>query len=289
MKKVSIVIVTHNSAKYIGKCLSAVFSDIGDIDSQIILIDNFSDDSTLEIVSKFTSVELIKNNSNRGFAVACNQGIKKSQSDKILLLNPDLIVHRGAIGKLMEYFASNDEVGVIGGQLVNPDGSRQFSAGHYPTLGNLLFDRLPLVNKKNPVYFQRNEKFYHSIQHPDWLVGCFLMVKKEVFEEVGLLDERYFMYVEDVDFCYRARQAGFKIVYYPEANAVHYDLGKDEKNRYNKAIHQRIGQLIFFEKFYSEKKFNKLKTLLKLEFFLRRKLFAKSDFYTKYQSFLNSY
>jgi len=284
--QLSIIIVTYNSAKYIRECLQSISQTMGELKSEIIIIDNNSTDQTLELVQYSGNLHIIKNDSNMGFAAAVNQGIEQSQGDLILLLNPDTETEKNSLQKLINFIQSDRKVGIAGSRVLNPDKTLQYSIGRFPTVINLIIDRIPFLNTIFPAYFERRHRKYQNVQYPDWAAGPYLLIKREVIEKVGGFDEDYFMYMEEVDLCYRARKAGWRTAFCPDAEVIHYDLGKSEKNRYNKTIYQRLGLLLFFKKFYSSLRFNRIRQLLKIELVLFNNKFQQGEPLDKYKKSL---
>lgn len=288
MFQLSVILVTYNSADYIEKCLRSVINQTHGLGCQIIVVDNHSSDETVEIIKRFQNIQLFQNTENVGFARAANAGIQHAGGQYVLLLNADTLVKEGAMLTLLKKLQTNAKVGIAGGRLENPDGSLQYSMGKFPTITNLLFDRVPVINLLWPVYFQRHAEYYQKDQHPDWVAGSFFMIRREVINSIGLFDEKYFMYMEEVDFCYRAKKAGWLVGFYPAAAITHFDLGKSPEKRYNKAVYQRLGVVRFFEKFYAPAKLKQLKWWLRLELALRRTELAKSQLFNGYQQTLNN-
>ncbi|MFA6552996.1 MAG: glycosyltransferase family 2 protein [Patescibacteria group bacterium] len=288
MHILSIIIVTFSCADYLERCLRSVKDWLTGIDYQLIIVDNNSSDGTAEIIKRFPEVVLIQNNENRGFGAACNQGIRQASGSHVLLLNADTVIQKGNVRELLGLLQNIPSIGIIGGQLKNSDGSIQPSTGRFPSVTSLVFDKLPVINRVLPVYFQRRAGYYQKEQWPDWVAGSFFMINREVINKIGLFDESYFMYMEDVDYCYRARQAGWQVAYYPQAVITHFDLGKSEGKRYNKAIYQRLGLMRFFGKFYRPNKLVQLKKILRFELLLRKKLLSRSGLIEKYQKTLNA-
>jgi len=217
--KISIVIVTYNSAETISSCLESVFKYRNLVD-EFIVVDNASRDKTVEKVKKFNSVKLIENKKNLGFAAANNIGIKQSKSPYVFLLNPDAIVIKG-LDLLIEQIERDNKIGIIGPKLVNADGSLQKEMTYFPGLFNqililLRLHRLPWIGSL--VYPNYD---YNKPQEADHLMGSALLIRREVFEKVGLFDENFFVWFEETDLEKRAKAAGFKIVYYPKTVVSH--------------------------------------------------------------------
>ncbi len=271
MKDLSIIIVTYNSEKYIEDCLSSVFKTIKDLDSEVVVVDNNSQDKTKDIVKKFPKVSLILNSENLGFARASNQGIKQSQGQYILLLNPDTKVTQGAINNLYSFLKSQPKAGIAGCQLRYPSGKIQ-ARGQFPNLTSAFFYQtylgkifpfgiLVYPNIFTGVGFKR-------IHRVDWLPGACLLIRREVIDKIGALDPKYFMFWEDMDFCYRAKKAGFLTYYYPKCHIVHYS-GVSLAMNQSRVIHASAESLVYFFKKFRPTDVKRLKKLIILRCFIQ--------------------
>lgn len=225
--KLSVIIVTFNSAATIERCLRSVWKEVGE-GAEVFVVDNASSDGTVGIVKKFPKVKLIQNPVNRGFAAANNQAIRKARGSYILLLNPDTQVKPGSLEKLITFSEKHPQVGIVSPKLLNPDGSVQREVRQFPTLLPMIMrlfkaDRaFPFLKRTWPLKEFLMEDFdYDRTQEIPHLMGAVLLVKREVFETVGFYDENFFLWLEDTDFCLRAKEAGWGIVYYPEAEITH--------------------------------------------------------------------
>jgi GT2 family glycosyltransferase len=170
-------------------------------------------------------VRLVVNERNLGYTKANNIGIRLSRGKFVLLLNPDTVVHEGALRALIACAEAHPEVGIIGAKLLNPDGSIQRSARSFPDIGAGLF-RNTLLGRlfpNNPFVrrYLLTDFGYDAVREVDWVSGAAMLVRREVFERIGLLDEGFWAYCEDVDFCWRARQAGFAVLFCPDAVITH--------------------------------------------------------------------
>lgn len=266
MHECSIIIVNWNTKDHLKKCLDSIYKETKDLSFEIIVIDNGSKDKSSEMVKKdFPEVKLVENKKNMGFARANNQGIKIAQGDFILLLNPDTIILDNAIKKTVDFLKKkpvisqkNHElaefrnikdwsIGICGCRILNPDFSLQPSCRKFP---NLLVEIIILLKlhhlliRTKPIreYFMLDFK-YDQIKIVDQVMGAFFMVKKRVFEKIGLLDEKYFIWYEEVDFCKRAKKAGFLTCFFPNAEIIHQKgaaftqvLGLKNQIRHNKSL-----------------------------------------------------
>jgi len=223
-RTLSVVIVTWNSSGCIHDCLSSLEGKTSDI--EVIIVDNDSHDGTQEIVEKhFPWVRLISNSHNAGYAHANNQGIAESSGDYLLFLNPDTIVNDRAIPALMTFMKSHDEAGALAPQLINPDGTVQQSCREFPTWQILLweFTGFSRIFSKSRLFARwRMGYFDHrSMREVDQPMASCLLVPRGVLEAVGVFDERFPMFMNDVDLCYRIKKGGWCIVFFPEASVVH--------------------------------------------------------------------
>lgn len=232
----SIIIVNYNVKDLLRRCLSSIFGFQKDVNFEVMVIDNNSEDQSTKMVSeKFPQVKLLENKRNLGFSAACNQGIRKSRGRYILLLNPDTEFVSGGITEMIKFMDSHTRVGICGPQMIDSQGKIHFSCRSFPSyltavssgqsILNRLFPRNPLSRK-----YLLKDQDQSQKREVDWVSGSCLLTKREVFEKIGPLDELFFMYVEDVDFCYRAKNAGFWVHYFPEVAVIHH-IGKSTKKR----------------------------------------------------------
>lgn len=226
----SVVIVAWNAMRYLELCLDSLAKDPPRRSMEVIVIDNASADDTIEMVeSKFPWVKLIKSKENLGFSRGNNVAIRQCTGRYVALVNPDVIVFPGCLDALADFLDENPKVGNVGPRVFNPDMSMQSTCRRFPTLWNNFCSgtRLEGIFKGRRL-FAGEHMFYFPHDRTlavDVIVGCFSMIRREAFDEVGLLDEDLFMYGDDVDWCRRARNAGWQVMFYPGAHAIH-DRGK---------------------------------------------------------------
>lgn len=253
--KISIVIVAWNSWKYLPACLDSIFAQT-EVNKEIIVIDNDSRDGSSERLSKsYPQVKLIANTRNLGYARACNQGMKEAKGEFILLLNPDTVLQAGSLAAMLGFMTKNSEVGALGPQLLNLDGTIQPSCRRFPTYRTLLWELTGLSRllPTHPVFgsWRMGDFDFQKSREVDQPMASALLVRKEVKESVGLMDERFAMFFNDVDFCYRIKQAGFKIVYYTESKVFHHLGGSTRKRKALMIIHSHWGFLRYLQKYHS--------------------------------------
>jgi len=254
--KLSIIIVNYNTKNFLANCLSAIYKTPPSYPFELIVVDNASEDGVRKFLSdKFPKVRIIGNNYNVGFARANNQGLSKAKGECILFLNPDVVPKPEAIDKLVEFMMQHKDAGCVGGKLLNPDGSLQFSCRRFPTFFNVFFGRRSLLTKLFPnnrisKNFLLTDLDYNKVQKVDWVMGACMMTRKEVLERIGGFDEDYFLFVEDVDFCYRLRKANLSTYYLPDAQFFHF-RGVSTDRFWRKSLKEHnLGMYKFFVKHY---------------------------------------
>ncbi|MBI4743365.1 MAG: glycosyltransferase family 2 protein [Actinobacteria bacterium] len=216
----SIVIISFNTETLIEKCLSSIYSQKDITSFEVFVVDNGSTDKTVEnIRKKHPQVNLIANKSNLGFAKASNQAIKKSMGKYILFLNSDVILLEDSLKKMIDFMDSKPLAGAISARLMDEKGYQQrLSRGYFPSLKTAFNQFLLLSNIFPKSYFFRGIDLETEIIEPeevDWISGACMMVQRGVLEKTGLFDETFFMYVEDMEMCYRIKKCGFKIYSVP--------------------------------------------------------------------------
>ncbi len=224
--KLSIIIVSWNVKKVLIDCLESIEENPASEPFEVIVVDNASSDGTVESVrNKFPEVVVIANSQNLGFAAANNQGIEKSQGEYILLLNPDTIIHSDSLDILIEFMDKNEDVGICGPQLLNQDGTIQSSVRCFPTFRGALYRHtviryLGLFKNEYKKWLMKN--FDHKTKMDvDQVMGAALMIRQSIIEDIGVMDEQFFMYYEEVDLCFRIKQAGWRVVFMPEVVITH--------------------------------------------------------------------
>ncbi len=252
----SVIIVSWNVADFLRRCLESLREEaarLGTLSLETIVVDNASSDGTQEMMrASFPEVRLIANQDNRGFTGANNQGIAASGGRYLLLLNPDCELMPGALRAMADQMDSDSRVGVTGPQLLNTDGSHQSSRRRFPTLLTALIESTVLQG-----YFPhaRVLRRYYCEDLPDdetrevdWVVGACFMIRRQAIEEVGTLDEGFFMYSEEMDWCFRIKQAGWKVVYLPVARVVHHYARSSSQDLPHQHIRFQTSKCRYFAK-----------------------------------------
>jgi hypothetical protein len=222
--KLSIIIVNFNGKDLTLNCLESIYSRLESIDFEVIVVDNASHDGSLEAISsEFPEVITIKNASNLGFSKANNEGIKIAKGDYILLLNNDTLLEGGNFNNLINYTEDNMDVGILGCRINNSDGSLQLSCYRFPGIWEMFTHYAGLTKAfPNSRLFGDHRNWPHNeIREVDFVIGAFFLVKRSIFDGIGLLDEDFFLNAEETEFCLRAKKAGFKTVFHPGYTITH--------------------------------------------------------------------
>jgi GT2 family glycosyltransferase len=254
MPSLSVIIVSWNVRELLRRCLASVRADGAALDVEMIVVESASaDGSAAMVAAEFPEARLLAQAENVGYARGNNIGLAAAQGEFLLLLNPDTEIQPGALGHLVECLRYSPRVGVVGPQLLNPDGTVQSSRRRFPTLLTSVFESTWLDRLAPRAVLRR----YYMLDHGDdervevdWVVGACLMTRRDVVAAVGPLDEAYFMYSEELDWCRRVKLAGWQVLYLPSARVIHH-LGKSSEQAVT-ARHIRFQQakLRYFRKFH---------------------------------------
>jgi GT2 family glycosyltransferase len=219
----SVIIVSWNTSQLLENCLASILANPPTSPFEIWVVDNTSTDGSPQMVrEKFPKVHLIENSENVGFARANNQAIQRCAGKYILLLNPDTLVEYGALEALVDFLDRHPEAGAAGARMLNPDGSLQISSHPRPTLSRELWRLLHLDTFLPYALYPLTKWATNHPQEVDILGGACLLLRKEALDQVGSLDEDYFIYSEEIDLCYRIQRAGWRIYWVPQAKVVHF-------------------------------------------------------------------
>ena len=290
--RISIIIVNYNVRDFLEQALDSVKRALKDINSEIIVVDNNSVDTSIQMLEKrFPDVEVISNKENIGFSCGNNIALKKACGEFIVLLNPDTLVQENTFSVLLNFFDNTPDASAATCKIINPDGSFSVDCRHsIPTPSTAfwkitgfsrLFPKSKIFGKYNLTYLNENE-----INVVDAISGSFMMIRKSMVDKVGLLDETFFMYCEDIDYCYRINQLGGKIYYIPETQIIHYKGESTKVNNidyvitFNKSLYQ------FYKKHYTKKYIYPMKWLILLGVTLRGSLIYLKNILSKFYPLL---
>jgi len=254
----SVTICSWNTRDDLRVCLQSLRDVAGEARMQVIVVDNNSEDQSAEMVAEeFPEVTLLRMPDNVGFGKGHNRAFEVATGAVLFPLNSDAIVHEGCFARVMEFLRSDPKIGIVGPKLLNPDGSLQYSARRFPTPMAALFRNTPLgklfpKNKYTREYLM-TDWAHDAPRDVDWVSGAAFAFTRELFDEIGGFDKRFFMFLEDVDLCYRAHEVGRRVVYFPEALVTH-KIGSSTDKAPNRMINQfHHSMLLFYKKHYLSK------------------------------------
>ena len=231
---ITIVIINWNTRDLLRDCLNSIYKTLKDITFEIIVVDNAShDDSVAMLGEEFPDVRIIVNSENRGFAAANNQAFAVMKGRYALLLNTDAVLTENAVHELFAFMENHDDTAMAGGQLLNRDGSRQNSIANFPTILTLLANT-SLLEYLFPRRFPSKRYEHKRPLKVESVIGACLVVRKKAMDEVGMFDERYFFFLEETDWAYQMRAAGWKIYHVPSACIYHLQgqsVGRNVRSR----------------------------------------------------------
>jgi len=252
--RLSILVVSYNSAALLGPCLDSLLAQTAP-DDEIMMIDNASTDGSADLVrQRYPAVRIIANSDNKGFGAANNQGINATTGRYVVLVNPDCEVQPGSLDGYHHFLESHPRAAVAGGRLRYADGAFQHSSFRFPTLSQVFLDLFPInwrltESRLNGRYPKSWDGRPFEIDHP---LGAFMCVRRAATQELGmgLFDEAFFMYAEEVDWCFRLKRAGWQIWHCPDALALHHG-GRSTRQRAGEMFVQlHRSRLLFFYKHY---------------------------------------
>jgi len=233
---ISIIIVNWNTKNFLQSCLTSIVRHTSACSMEIVVVDNGSSDGSVDMVRRvFPEVRLLVNDRNQGFAAANNRGLSHAHGRYLLLLNSDTVVLPDAFEDMIHYMDAHPHVGALGPRLLNEDGSLQISVRDFPRLDH---DAAMMLNVKHwPIIGNVGRRYMQQTYLPnperisevDWVMGACLLLRREAIEQVGLLDNEYFFFFEEVDLCYRLRRHGWPVVFLGTARIVH--LGGQSRGR----------------------------------------------------------
>jgi N-acetylglucosaminyl-diphospho-decaprenol L-rhamnosyltransferase len=266
----SIIIVSWNVCDLLRDCLHAIYDTADTLDLEVIVVDSASHDDTVAMVrSEYPDVRLVACPENVGFAKGNNIGLEMAHGPYLFLLNPDTVVQPGAMQALVAYLTKNTAVGMVAPQLLNNDGTVQSSRRRFPTTATGYWESTWL-QPYAPAHILRD---YYMLDQPDaattevdWVQGAAMLIRRGVYEQVGGLDEAYFMYSEELDWCRRIRMAGWSIVYLPTAQVTHYQGKSSEQASTRRHINFNRAKLRYYQKYHGRGTATALRIFLLLNY-----------------------
>ena len=268
----SIIIVSYKRLDYLRKCVRSIIDTVKQIRYEIIIVDNQSADGTPEVIRReFPGLRMIENTENLGFAKGNNRGILAAKGKFILLLNNDTEALPKSIEALFGIISQSPEVGLLGCRLIHPDRTIQQSFGRMLSpmtqLGQKLFTNKIYENSGNPIAQSLLTKWHSVEKDVDWIRGACMRIRREALTQAGLMDEQFFMFLEDVDMSTQIRKAGWKVRFTPKASIIHYEGASVSKNPLKSALEYRKSQLYFYKKYYGRLGLAGLKVFLLCKYF----------------------
>ncbi|HPD45737.1 MAG TPA: glycosyltransferase family 2 protein [Anaerohalosphaeraceae bacterium] len=250
---VSIIIVNWNTRELLRDCIASIYANAGDTGHEIIVVDNASSDGSVEMVkTEFPDVRLVQNTENHGFARANNEGMQLAGGRYILLLNSDTRLLDNALEKVVAFADRNPDAAVVGCRVLNPDMTLQPTCFMFPSTLNMFlsFSYLYKSFEKNRWFGRERMTWWRrdDVRAVDVVTGCFMLVRRRAIQQVGMLDDRFFMYAEETDWCYRFKQAGWKVMFTPDAEIIHYGGQSSRAVRAEMLIEVRLSILKFIHK-----------------------------------------
>jgi len=236
----SIVIVNWNTRDMLRDCLASIPPGGEGMQREVIVIDNASRDGSADMVAfDFPAVRLIRNTDNRGFGPATNQGLRVARGRHLLLLNSDTLVHGDVLARSVAYMDANPRVGMMGCKVLNEDGTTQLTCSRFPSFANLALQTLGANRLEGPRWLRRYQMLdwaRDEEREVEVISGCFLLARRETVEEIGLLDEAFFLYGEETDWCRRSADAGWKLVFAPVGCITHLGSGSSRRLSYRRDL-----------------------------------------------------
>lgn len=253
----SVIIVSYNVASLLEDCLNSLLENRDGLSVEITVVDNASHDGSATLVKeKFPGVRLVENQHNYGFPRGCNQGLRLASGRLVFFLNPDARLEPGALRTLSDFMEANPKCGIAGPRIRFPDGSDQPNRRRFPGPG-LAFVESTILQRYRPFKnwgalgrFSFEDISPEKAQPVDWLVGAAFVVRREVVEQIGGLDEQFFMYSEELDYCRRTKQAGWEVWYNPKATVVHQEGQSSKQDVPFRHINFQTSKIAYFRKYY---------------------------------------
>ena len=257
--ELSVIIVSYNVRAFLLHCLESVHRATKNLKAETFVVDNASADGSVQAVkSHFPDVELIQNDKNLGFAAANNLALKRTSGKYVLLLNPDTVVQEDTFSSLLKFMDNNPQAGAVTCKILNPDGSFSIDSRHsipspltafWKLIGlNRIFPKSKVFGRYNLTYLDPDE-----INSVDAISGSFMFIRKDTIEAIGPLDESFFMYCEDIDYCYRITKARWQIYYFPETQIIHYKGESTKRSELDYVINFNKSLFLFYKKHFQQR------------------------------------
>ncbi len=248
--------VTYNSSAHLDECLSSLERDTAGRSFELVVIDNASvDDSLQKVLEFFPHAVILKNSSNRGFAAAVNQGLRHAKGKFCLLMNPDTVLHDGVLNVLAGVLENDSSIAAAGCRNVDSNGKLLHNCRRDHTPLRLLLEFNVFLWRFGPRFLRwigvfNDSSWYDEVRFPEWIAGSFLMLRGDALKSIGLLDEKFFMYAEEADWCRRARKAGWQVCYTPHGDIGHVVAGSGDESTARRTAMLYMSRFYYIEKWY---------------------------------------
>jgi len=248
LPELSIIIVSFNDKPHLEECLSSIEENTQNMNLEILIVDNNSSDGSQEFIKQnYPQIKLITNEENVGFAKANNRGFREGKGEFFLFLNTDTVIYPNALSLLLEELKINPRVGAIGPALLRGENAYQISFGKRVSFASQIFQKFFLN-----LFYKLMLKGIQKRKKVGWLSAACFMTRKEILEDVGLFDENFFLYFEDIDLCYRIRKKGWSLLFLPQARVFHKGGTSTGKDKVSSRFEYRRSQLYFYQKYNSK-------------------------------------
>jgi GT2 family glycosyltransferase len=276
--QLSIIAINYNTKDLIVQCINSIPMGLGNtniLSYEIIVVDNVSTDGSVEMIrNTFTTVKIIQNSVNKGYAYAVNRGIEATSGEYLLILNSDIVFTKNCLLPLINYIKENPRTGIVGPQLIYPNGILQRSYGSIPSLSQAFLDvffiRFIWVQIKNLLKKRLGYNFDLNSKSVSYIDGASMLIRRKVVQEIGYFDERFFFYAEDADFCFRAHKKKWDIMFIPQSQIIHRrGASSVKREQISFSIQLVKANLQFIEKHYNKINLWIYKLLTCFHFFVR--------------------
>ena len=263
---ISIIILSYNTRQLLDDCLEHIYRNTNDLNIEIIVVDNnSSDDSVLMVKEKYPEVRLIENKYNVGFAKGNNQGFQLCKGEYVLLLNSDALITPGSIKSLLNLIETRPKAGIVGARLINLDGTFQASHTPFPTLWQELLILSTLGRKIYHSSFpSKGPEIERGSQIVDYVEGACMLIRRQAYIDTGGLDETFFMYSEDVEICYKAKEKGWEVWYEPVSAIIHLGGASSKTRKPRREADLYCSRVYFFRSHYGNNQARLLKIMILL-------------------------
>jgi len=248
----SIIIVNYNMTAHLKRCVESIYKFTKGVRFEVIVVDNNSTDKGfLNLADVFSNLKIFFRDENSGFGSGCNYGARFSNGKYILIMNPDIVLIDNSIKKMLDFIETHPDVGIIGSLLLNENTEYQISYSRFPTILSIVCDLTGMWRLKTKKISTNLSNMASDFIESDWITGACMLVRKDLYEETGGFDERFFMYEEDVDLCYRIKKAGWKVGCFTGTSIIHNEGSSSQCDYYRYILMRNKSRITYMEKHFS--------------------------------------